>query len=64
MLSEDVIATFNANLDNYENAIELDKDLAYELKKSNPSVFTREPQYIPKDTPTGGIEDILSKYKN
>ena len=63
MLSDEKIAEFKANLDKYENAIELDKELAYELKKSNPSVFTREPQYIPKDAPTGGLEDILSKYK-
>ena len=63
MLSDEKIAEFKANLDKYENAIELDKELAYELKKTNPSVFVREPQYIPKDTPTGGLEDILSKYK-
>lgn len=63
MLSDEKIAEFKANFDKYENAIELDKELAYELKKSNPSVFAREPQYIPKDAPTGGLEDILSKYK-
>lgn len=63
MLNEQLIASYQLNIDQYANAIELDKDLAYELKKSNPSAFTNNPQYIPRDLPTGGIEDILSKYK-
>lgn len=43
---------------------QLDKELAYELVKSNPTVFTKAPSLIPKDdTPKGGIEGILDKYK-
>ena len=34
-----------------------------ELKKTNLEVFTKTPQYLPKDTPNTGIEAILAKYK-
>jgi len=39
--------------------------LAYELKKSNSSIFTKtsDPGFVPKDTPVDGITAILSKYK-
>jgi hypothetical protein len=44
---------------------ELDMRLAYELKKSNSSVFTKssEEGFVPKDTPADGLTAILSKYK-
>ena len=63
-LSEEVITSYREKMDNY-SAKDLDKELAYELKKTNPSIFTKTstPIYIPKDEPKGGIEEILSKYK-
>lgn len=59
-------------LDGYEEkiseftAIELDKELAYELKNSNPDVFSTNKakvSYTPKDTEVTGIERLLAKYK-
>ena len=63
-LSDEVLENYRKTLANY-TAIELDKELAYELKKTNPSVFSKTPGtgYIPKDDPKGGIEEILLKYK-
>lgn len=65
MLSEEVIEAYTAKIDEYD-AVQLDKELAYELKKTNPSVFSKnpQPQYVPKDEPKGGLEEILSKYVN
>lgn len=58
-------------LDSYKDQIsgftveELDMRLAYELKKSNSSIFTKGDNqgFIPKDTPNDGLTAILSKYK-
>jgi len=63
-LPDEVIETYRKKLADY-TALELDKELAYELKKANPSVFTKTPGtgYVPKDNPRGGIEEILLKYK-
>ena len=63
-LSEEILATYRENLDNYD--VEgLDKELAYELKKSNSSIFTKtdDPGVVPKDVPLTGIAAVLSKYK-
>lgn len=64
-LNAEIIETYNAKLDEL-TAEELDMHLAYELKKSNPTVFTNknpEPQLVPKaNTDRTGIEGILSKY--
>ena len=63
-LTEEILSKYRENLDSY-TAIELDKELAYELKKTNPTVFSKNNQsgYVPKDELKGGIEDILSKYE-
>lgn len=63
-----------AVLDQYTEKIaeftaeDLDKELAYELKKTNPSVFKKtdnNPTYIPTDNHAlTGVEEILSKYAN
>lgn len=61
-LSEEVIDTYKAKLDEYtvEN---LDMHLAYELKKSG-SAFTQPTAgYVLKDTQKSGVEEILSRYK-
>lgn len=64
LLSEEVLAEYQANVANY-SAIELDKELAYELKKSNTAVFSKDAgsYLIPKDQEMTGIEAILAKYK-
>jgi hypothetical protein len=64
LLNEEVLAEYEAKIAEY-TVTDLDKELAYELKKNNMSVFTKEPsaQRIPKDQERTGIEAILSKYK-
>ena len=65
LLSDEVISAYTAKIDEY-TALNLDKDLAYELVRTNQTVFTQNPQfggYIPKDEPETGLESILSKYR-
>ena len=64
LLSEEILASYKEKISDFP-AIDLDKELAYELKKNNVSVFSKEqnPGFIPKDEPKTGIEAILSKYK-
>ena len=65
---EEVIETYMNSLDNY-SIKELDMELTYELKKANPSLFSKTPApaqdaYLPKDDNGGrGINDILEKYE-
>ena len=63
-LSEEIIETYRAKISEY-SVEELDMRLAYELKKTNSSIFTKNSDegIVPKDTQTGGITAILSKYK-
>ena len=63
-LSEEVLGTYKAKFDEYTPE-ELDMRLAYELKKSNPSVFSQTPTgFIPKaDAPRNGVEEFLSHYR-
>ena len=68
-LSTEVIDMYTQNMDNY-SVEELDMRLAYECKKVNPTIFSKntnvnpQPQYVPKVEPTGrGINDILAKYE-
>ena len=63
-LADEVLENYRKKITEF-TAIELDKELAYELKKTNPSVFTKTPGagYVPKDDPKGGIDEILLKYK-
>lgn len=44
----------------------LDKELAYELKQANASIFSKNKTegFIPKNVPADGVEGILSKYEN
>lgn len=63
-LSEEILESYRNNLDSYD--VEgLDKELAYELKKNNSSIFTKtdDPGVVPKDVPLTGIAAVLSKYK-
>lgn len=60
-LAEEILDQYRQNYDNY-SVIDLDKELAYQLKCTNPSVFSKAPAYLPVDQPLTGIEQILSKY--
>ena len=62
-LPEEVIETYKANISEY-SVDDLDMHLAYEMKKHNSSMFTRnEEGFVPKDVPLTGINAILQKYK-
>lgn len=66
LLDAEEITSFRERIDEMTKE-ELDKELAYALVQSKPTLFTNQennPQYIPKDDPAlSGIEGILSKYK-
>ena len=63
-IPEEILDSYRAKISEY-NVEELDMRLAYELKKSNSSIFTKKDEqcFIPKDTPVNGLTAILSKYK-
>lgn len=63
-LSEEVLNKYREKLDQY-SVEDLDKELAYELKKNNSSIFAKSSDtgYVPKDVPLEGIAAILNKYK-
>jgi len=64
-LSDEVLNGYRDQLDSY-TVEDLDMHLAYELKKSNPTVFTQTPKktgLVPKDSGRTGVEEILSHYK-
>lgn len=62
MLDDAIINEYKENVGNY-TVQSIEKELAFELVKSNPTVFSKNPQYVPKDEPTDGLAEILSKYK-
>ena len=67
LLDAEVIEPFKAKIDEMTKE-ELDKELAYVLVQSQPTLFTRnenDPGRVPKNEPAlTGIEGILTRYKN
>ena len=67
LLDAEVIAPFKDRLEEMTKE-ELDKELAYVLVQSQPTLFTHnenDPGFVPKDEPAlTGIEGILMRYKN
>ena len=63
-LSEEIIDIYRAKISEY-SVEELDMRLAYELKKTNSSIFTKNSDegFVPKDIQPDGLTAILSKYK-
>ena len=63
-LSDEILDTYRAKISEY-TVEELDMRLAYELKKNNSSIFTKNSDegFVPKDTHIDGLTAILSKYK-
>lgn len=65
-LDAEVLESFKTSIDTYTKE-SLDKELAFALVQSRPSLFSEEGQgsgYVPKDEDTlTGIEAVLSKYK-
>ena len=64
LLPEDVLKDYTEKMSEY-SVDDLDMHLAYELKKSNSIVFSKNPGegFVPKETPADGLTAILSKYK-
>jgi chromosome segregation ATPase len=69
LLTAEIIQNYIDNMEKY-SAEELDMRLTYELKKTNPSIFSKNnttettPAYVPKEEPVGrGINDILARYE-
>ena len=62
-LSEDVINSFAEKLGEY-TVLELDKELAYQLKTTNFAIYDNNNNsgFLPKDQPLTGIEAILAKH--
>lgn len=66
-LSSEIVDKYLNNLDAYSME-DLDMRLTYEVKLSNPNLFSRKveevPAYIPKDNnPVSSLSDILSRYE-
>ena len=63
-LSEEILESYKEKISDY-SAEELDMRLAYELKKNNSSIFTKNSDegFVPKETQPDGLTAILSKYK-
>lgn len=62
-IGEDIIANYELKIDEY-SVEDLDKDLAYELVKTDSSLFSMNPssKRTPIDQNFSGIESLLSKY--
>lgn len=62
-LSKETLAQFKEKIDEYTKD-DLDKELAYTLVTSKPSIFNLKAgeNIIPKDTPKTGVEAILDKH--
>lgn len=61
-LSEDVINHYREKMVEY-SATDLDKELAYELKKTNFSFYEKKDNsYLRKDVQKTGIDEILARY--
>ena len=64
-LDTEVLETYRKSVEDYEKK-ELEKELAFALVKSNPSIFNNdgaEDGYVPKEVEKTGIEEVLSRYK-
>lgn len=61
-LSEEILATYKDSIDEY-TVLNLDKELAYELKQHTLTNFEEKKGFIPKEVPLTGIEQILSHYE-
>lgn len=64
-LDKEVITSYEKKLSEYTKET-LEKELAFELVQSKPSLFSINPDnsgYIPKDKPLEGVAGILAKYK-
>lgn len=63
LLPEDVLTSYNEKIGEFSSVAELDKELAYELKKNGLAAYSKAPQgVVPKEVPLRGVDAILGKY--
>ena len=61
-LSEEILDTYREKAAEY-SVVDLDKELAYELKKTNFSFYEKKDNgYLRKDVQKNGIDEILARY--
>ena len=63
-LPDEVISKYSSKIAEF-TALDLDKELAYEMVNTTPDIFSFNPngQYVPQDFSAGGIEEILTQYQ-
>lgn len=61
-LDEVILNSYREKIDEFSN-VELEKELAFELVKTNPSMFAQTPRFTPKDVPSSGLSAVLDRYK-
>lgn len=61
-LDKTILDDFREKLDEF-TSIQLAKELAFALVQNNPSVFTNDFQYLPKNKSPEGLAAVLDKYK-
>lgn len=63
-LNEEVISAYEEKIAEY-TITDLEKELAFELVKATPTIFTVAPQVhrVPKDEPKSGVDAILENYR-
>ena len=63
-LPDEVISKYSSKIAEF-TALDLDKELAYEMVNTTPDIFSFNPngQYVPQDFNAGGIEEILTQYQ-
>ena len=63
-LPDEVISKYSSKIAEF-TALDLDKELAYEMVNNTPDIFSFNPngQYVPQDFNAGGIEEILTQYQ-
>ena len=57
-----ILNSYREKIDEFSN-VELEKELAFELVKTNPSMFAQTPRFTPKDVPSSGLSAVLDRYK-
>lgn len=63
LLPEDVLVDYNEKIGEFTSVAELDKELAYELKKNGLAAYSKAPQgVVPKEVPLRGVDAILGRY--
>ena len=63
-LDDDVITSYRERVEEFDE-VSLEKELAYELVQSKPTIFStqEQPQLVPVEEPATGLSAVLEKYR-